>query len=189
MVLDFIRGYIREHGYSPTLREIAVALGIKTPRGVKAHLISLEKKGYITLEPGKARSISIREKSGLPLIGLSAAGSPINVEENYIESYVIDEKLTGRGKHFIVRVTGDSMILRGIDNGDLVVIKEGDNDVKIGDVVLVKINGEVTLKTLMKKSEQELVLKPENPEYPIIRATSSDEVEIIGKAVLVLKKI
>ena len=188
-VLNFIKGYIKTHGYSPTLREIARGTGIKTPRGVKTHLIALSRKGYITFQPGKARSISILKKDNIPLIGMSSAGFPINSEEAHLESFTIDEKLIGSGKHFMVKIAGDSMTNRGIEHGDLVVIKEDSSNIREGDVVLVRINGEVTLKTLFKKTHSELVLKPENPQYPTIRISSEESVEIIGKAILVIKKL
>ncbi len=188
-VLDFIRKYIKTHGYSPTLREIARELGIKTPRGVKTHIKALQKKGYLTFTPYKARSISLLSGEKIPLIGLSAAGAPISSEEYEFEEFTIDEKLIGKGKHFIVKVTGESMLLRGIEDGDLVVIKENPESIKPGDVVLVKINGEITLKTLIQKTDTLIVLKPENPDYPPIKATNLDQVEILGKAVLVLKRL
>ena len=188
-VLDFIKKYIKIHGYSPTLREIAKELGIKTPRGVKIHIKALQKKGYLTFTPYKARSISLLSGEKIPLIGISAAGVPISTEEYEFEGFTIDEKLIGKGKHFIVKVTGESMLMRGIEDGDLVVIKENPESIKPGDVVLVKINGEITLKTLIQKTDTSIILKPENPDYPVIKATNLDQVEILGKAVLALKKL
>ncbi len=188
-VLEFIENYIETQGYSPNLREIAAFLGVKTPRGAQIHIKALERKGFIKIERHKARSIQLVKKyDGIPLVGISSAGIPIDSVEAIRESFQIDRKLTGSGEHFIIQITGDSMVQRGIYDGDLVVVKKEEADIKENDVVLVRLNNEVTLKTI-SMSGNTVILKPENPNYTPIKVSRGDSFEIIGKAVLVIKKL
>lgn len=187
-ILEFIEDYMEINGYPPTYREIANFIGINTPRGVQQHLKALEKKGLIKLTKGKARSIKIMKKlQGLPLVGISSAGHPIESEPSYEENYIIDPKISGTKNGFIVKVSGESLSGIGINDGDMVVITK-DSNPKNGDIVLVKINGEITLK-ILEKSSSRIKLKAANPDYPNIEIKSNDAFEIIGKATLLLRKL
>ncbi len=187
-ILLFIESYIKENGYPPSYREIASHSGITTPRGVQKHLIALEKKGFLKLERGKARGIRIiRKLTGFPFIGISSAGFPINSENISIETYDIDPKLAGTENGFIIRVSGESLINAGIYDGDLILIS-GEKPPREGDIVLARVNGEVTLK-ILKKAKDRVLLKAANPEYPDIEITDNDTLEIIGKAILVIRKL
>ncbi len=189
-ILEFIESYMSLNGYPPTYREIADFFGIRTPRGVQQHLKALEKKGIIKLSKGKARSIKIvrnQHEYGLPLIGISSAGFPIESEPLYNKKIIIDPRLTGTDKGFIVKVSGESLSGIGIHDGDMVVISQDATPVD-GDIVLARVNGEITLK-ILKKLTHGVRLKSANPDYPDIEIKKGDDFEIIGKATLVLRKL
>src|SRR5919199_1807011 len=121
-IYDFIREKIETRGYGPTVREIGLAFGIKSPNGVMCHLKALEKKGLIQREEFSARAIQLTDKSrsaGLPLLGLVAAGSPTQAiaQEERLEL----KDLFGDPHHFALRVRGQSMIDNHIDDGDYVI--------------------------------------------------------------------
>ena len=187
-VLRFIEDYILTNGYPPTYREIASFMGINTPRGVQQHLKALEKKGVLKLIPGKARGIQIIKKPAtFPLIGITSAGMPIDSEPIYDEMFTIDPKLAGQEEGFMVKVKGDSLVGIGIYDGDMVLISQKGYPTN-GDIVLAKINGEITLK-IFYKTKEKAVLKAANPSYRDIEIHEEDHFEIIGKATLVIRKL
>lgn len=169
-ILKAIEDFIRENGFPPTVREIGEQFGI-TVKGAYDHLKAVEKKGFIKCTQNKSRAIELvnrpeqqpAETVMIPLVGRIAAGSPVLAEEN-IEEYLSFPALSvGKGEYFALRVRGDSMIERGIYNGDLAIIKK-QNTAQNGDIVAALLEDEATLK-IFKKTSGKIHLVPANPAY------------------------
>ena len=148
-ILDFIRAYRNEHGISPTQREIRESFQLSSFGTVQKHLKRLEEKGALSRDWNRSRGISPREEreSGrdVPLLGLVAAGRPIEPFPQE-ESIEVPAVLLGRGgDHFVLRVRGESMVEDGILDGDYVVVSRRSN-AESGQTVVALIRGEATLK-------------------------------------------
>ena len=184
-----------ETGFPPTVREIAEKLGYRSPNNVRQHLRLIEQKGYIRLLPGKARGIEIvagtdEEGEGngieIPLVGSVAAGKPIAAIEN-VDNYVTLDRSIFKGEGlFALRIRGDSMIGIGILNGDIVVIRPKAS-AEHGEVVVVVIDGDATLKRFLKENGN-VILRAENPVYSDIVLSSTSSIQIAGKLVGVIRK-
>jgi len=189
-VLEFIRHSVTDQGYPPSLREIGSHLKINGTRAVEKHLNALEKKGYIRKGIG-ARALEVighRTGRAVPIIGRVAAGRPILAEE-YIEgNLIIDEKID-RGKDtFFLRVVGESMKDVGILHGDLVLVKP-QPDANSGEIVVAMVEGEATVKRLIKKRKS-IVLQPENDAFvPIIMTGKNGVLEIVGKVIGLVRTV
>ncbi|MBN1759893.1 MAG: transcriptional repressor LexA [Chitinispirillaceae bacterium] len=196
-VVAYILKYRSENGFPPTVREIASALGYKSPNNVRQHLRLIEQKGFIRLLPGKARGIEVsatlaagefgeEEEEGVPLIGSVAAGKPITAIEN-VEGYVTLDRSIFRGDGlFALRIRGDSMTGMGILNGDIVVVKKK-SQAEHGEVVVVVIDGDATLKRFIKESGM-VKLRAENPAYEDIVLDPNSSLQVAGKLVGVIRK-
>jgi repressor LexA len=195
-VLSFIQKFRQKTGFPPTVREIADALGYRSPNNVRQHLRLIEQKGYIRVLSGKARGIEVTESVpdqtadldavGVPLIGSVAAGAPITATEN-IEGYITLDKSIFRGDDlFALRIRGDSMCGIGILNGDIVVVKKK-NSAEHGEVVVVIIDGDATIKRFMKQ-DGKILLHAENTAYKDIELLSVNSIQIAGKLVGVIRK-
>jgi len=184
-IYKFIVAWQREEGYPPTQAEIRHNLEFRNINTVRGHLVLIEKKGYIHLNPGKARGIQLvrppaqafrQHEESIPLRGTIAAGVPIWAEENIGEYLPIPPAFFGGGELFALNVSGDSMIGAGIRNGDIAVIRKQDC-VDDGEIAAVLIEQEATLKRVYS-SPGLLVLKAENPAFEELRYTKG-EIETI----------
>lgn len=195
-VFSFIVKHRNETGFPPTVREIAQGLGYRSPNNVRQHLRLIEQKGYIRILAGKARGIEITagfsmeaaddHSCEVPLIGNVAAGKPITAIEN-IDGYVTLDKSIFRGEGlFALRIKGDSMTGMGILDGDIVVIRKKQS-AENGEVVVVIIDGDATLKRFIKK-DGKVFLHAENPAYPDIVLSSASSIQVAGKLVGVIRK-
>jgi len=150
-ILDYIKETINAEGYSPSVRDISAALGIKSTSTVHLHLHRLEEMGYIQKEQGKSRTIRVEgASSGVPIVGDVAAGLPIFAEQN-IDGYV-DFAAGGYDKSnlFALHVKGESMKEAGILDGDLLIVNKceyADN----GDIVVALVDNEATVKEFHKE--------------------------------------
>ncbi len=182
-VYQFIIHYLDQHGYAPTLQEIAVHLEIRGNLGVLRHLGALEKKGYIRRTAGSSRGLVVLGRSSsrsLPIVGSVAAG-PLSEALEHIEDYLqVDAALIKGDNSFVLRVRGDSMIEAQIVDGDLAIVtpqSSADN----GDFVVVMVAGEATLKRFYREVDH-IRLQPENSNMqPIILSADAGEVTILGK--------
>ncbi len=193
-ILDFLREYFSYHNYPPTVREIAEAVGLKSPASVHTHLNILEKQGLIKKNPFNSRAIEIIENNteetvlssnteeinqntiSLPIIGHIAAGTPVFAEENIEDYFPIPAAYAPKGTSFMLKVHGESMIEAGIFDGDLIMVNQ-QNTANNGDIVVALIGDSATVKTFYKK-EGHIILKPENASMePFI----ADDVMIQGK--------
>lgn len=196
-VYSFIIRYRQQTGFPPTVREIAQGLGYKSPNNVRQHLRLIEQKGFIRLLAGKARGIEITsfeenvpdeidEGVAVPLIGAVAAGKPITAIEN-VDGYLTLDKSIFKGEGlFALRIKGDSMNGMGILNGDIVVVRKK-STAEHGEVVVVVIDGDATLKRFIKEGSK-ILLRAENPAYSDIVLSSSSSIQIAGKLVGVIRK-
>jgi repressor LexA len=191
-IFDFIKRYLRKHGYPPTVREIGKALGLHSPSTVHAHLAKLEASGLLRRDPSKPRAIELMVdkvkravRPGTPLVGNVAAGAPILAEEN-IEDYLQVPSVIGGedDDDYVLRVRGDSMIDAGILEGDYVVVRPAQT-ASNGEIVVALIEEEATVKRYFKERNG-IRLQAENPDYEPIR---SKDAKVLGKVVGVFRKV
>ena len=168
-VLDFIKAQILERGFPPAVREICQAVNLKSTSSVHSHLETLEKNGYIRRDPTKPRAIEItddifalmrREMSQVPILGEIAAGQPLLAEGNIEDYFPIPLEFMPNKETFLLKVKGDSMINKGILDGDMVLVEESPV-VSNGDMAVVLLEDGATVKTLYKEKDQ-VRLQPEN---------------------------
>ncbi len=194
--LNFIKTYIVSHGYPPTVREIAEAIGVSSPATVQAHLDCLANKGYIKKGNNKNRTIELMVDNEflpqnenvveVPLLGKITAGNPIDAIENPNEYFSLPAYLIPNNKEvFTLNVSGESMINAGILDGDIIIV-ERKNTASNGEIVVAMTeDNEVTLKTFYKENGH-IRLQPENDTMePFI----FDNVFILGKAIGLYRKI
>ena len=206
-VLDCIEACIQEKGYGPTVREICQSLGLSSPSTVHVHLKALEEKGLIKRDPLKSRSITLTHPHDeasvienviapsfgraveVPLVGNVAAGSPILAVENIQEYISLPTGLlhgADEEEAFLLQVSGESMILAGINHGDLLVVHRG-LKAENGDIVVARVGEDsATVKRIF--FEQDAIrLQPENPYMEPIYA-DYQEVAIVGKVIALLRR-
>jgi repressor LexA len=191
-ILVFIKNFLDERGYPPTMREICAHFHF-LPRAAANHVNALVKKGYLTKTPFKSRSLEVvgRNRRGLrelPIVGRVAAGKPILAVEN-IEGAVMLPAEWARGEDsFLLRVEGDSMVDAHICSGDYVVVKR-QSSADHGDIVVALLDNEATVKRFIKERNR-IVLKPENARMdPIIIEEGGASLQIIGKVVGVWRTV
>lgn len=183
----FVSDYTDSNGISPTMQEVADGVGSSkaTVQRYIAQLCEdgiLDYSGYRTMTSTKTKAAAIR----VPVLGTIACGIPKFAEEN-IEEYVrLPVALFGKGNFFILRAYGDSMIEAGIDNGDLVLIRQ-QNYADEGQIVVALMEDEATLKRFYPEPKKHRIrLHPENSCMDDIYV---DNCEIQGVAVKVLKDL
>lgn len=187
-VLEYIGQIFRSTGSAPSVREIAAHFHITSPKGITDHLDALERKGYLTRTPGRARNIRLtHEPDAIPIVGTVAAGTPITALENH-EGNVDLSALFGNGDLFAVKVKGDSMCEAGILEGDLVIVKK-DGRVEQNAVGVAYVDGEATVKRIRRTSGG-FQLVPANPAYqPISIEDSTPGFTLAGPVVGVIRKM
>ena len=174
-IFNFIKEEIESNGYPPTRSEISRTFGFKSPNAAEDHLKALKKKGVLDLAAGTSRGITLNiESSGIPVIGLVSAGGPILAEENIEKTLPKNPGILSHGVDFYLKVKGDSMIDVGIFENDLIAINKN-LPVKTGNIVVARINNEVTVKTLLKLSNKLVILKPENSSYEDLEINPTKE--------------
>lgn len=194
--LKYIKTYIVSHGYPPTVREIAEAIGVSSPATVQAHLDGLANKGYIKKGSNRNRTIELMVENEflpqnenvveVPLLGKITAGNPIEAIQNPNEYFSLPAYLIPKSKEvFTLLVSGESMINAGILDGDIVIV-ERKNTARNGEIVVAMTEeNEVTLKTFYKENGH-IRLQPEND---TMKPFIFDNVFILGKAIGLYRKI
>ena len=193
-MLSIIYDYIKNSGYPPTFEEMKDMLGVSSNQSVIDLLNKLGEKRAIQRSESIARSIAILplgyEILGkpplVPFLGLSHAGSPMEAIQIEGEWQPLSSNVAKLEEEvFLLKVSGDSMINAGIDDGDLVLVKRHKEFVS-GDIVLARIGDDVTIKRFVSEDKPPyLYLKPENPSYEIIHFT--EDVVLDGKVISILK--
>ncbi len=191
-ILKFMKEYIQENHYPPTVREVCAALSIKSTSTVHKDIANLEKAGYITKDHTKSRALiianideepqnnissnsdSLSQNSSevevrhdvvdIPVIGHIAAGTPILAEENIDDAFPIPSRFVSSGNNFMLVVKGESMIEAGIMDGDYILAQQT-NTASNGDIVIAMIDGEFEPEATVKtffKENGHIRLQPEN---------------------------
>lgn len=188
-ILQFITGYLADHGFPPTQREIMRQFKIKSTRGVARHLEALEKKGHLSRPHRGARALEVHgSPRGFPLVGKVAAGRPILAVENIEGRIDLNRSLARWKDAFLLKVKGDSMVQAGILEGDYLLVNPQPN-AEAGEIVVALLNGEATVKRFEKKGDR-ILLHSANPAYRPIEVTrQSGDFRIIGKAVAVIRSL
>jgi repressor LexA len=203
-IFNFIRTFIRERGYPPSVREIGEHFHIY-PRAVFDHLKALEKKGYLRRRGSKSRGLEIlifqgagpsrehlrREGRALireiPVLGRVAAGKPTLAVEHVEGAIPLPTEWVKGKEVFLLRVKGDSMSPYILPN-DYVVVRSQPS-AENGDVVVTLVGEEATVKRFFKKGRK-IELKPENERWETIQIEEgSVEVQILGKVIGVFRKV
>lgn len=190
-IYEYLRWFLNENGYAPSLEEIAGHFGLSSVATVHEHIGNLQDKGLLRRDPNRSRAVELTPPGlaravELPLLGRVAAGSPIEAIADD-ETIVVPEDLLGRGETFVLRVAGDSMIDEHIEDGDYVIVERRDI-ARSGERVIALIDGEsATLKTLFKEPDGRIRLQPASerhtPQY-----YPAERVRVQGVVIGVLRK-
>jgi repressor LexA len=187
-ILEFLTAYTGSHGYPPTVREIGDQFKIFWPAARK-HLQSLERKGFVRINPARSRGIEIvgfqlSGERSIPVVGKIRAGEPTVIIEEIDAHIRVDPSLFPAEDTFSLRVVGDSMRDAGILNGDFVIVKP-QGIVGHGEVGVILVGDEATVKRVLFKDEL-VVLKPENKDMDPV-AYRPEEITIVGKVIGLLR--
>jgi repressor LexA len=191
-IFDFVKQYVSEHGYPPTVRDIGKAIGLTSSSTVHAHLANLEKLGVLRRDPTKPRAIELLKDrarqavapAGLPVVGQVAAGQPVLADEN-IEEYVPVPGIAGGDDgEFVLRVKGDSMKEAGILEGDFVIVRRQETATD-GDIVVALVGEEATVKRFFRENDH-VRLQPENEAMEPIRTR---EAQVLGRVVGLCRRV
>ena len=195
-VLDCIQIYINKTGFPPTRANICKELGFKSPNSAETHLRALEKKGFISIESGASRGISIinseqsdiNDGNSYPVIGLVAAGSPTLASENIENKINCPNDFFNTDFDYFLKVKGLSMKDAGIMEDDLVAVKKT-SDVKNGDIIIARMDDEVTLKYFKRISPKFVELVAANDDFENIKVDLEHQNFVIeGKSVGLIRK-
>ena len=194
--LEYIKQYMAEHGYPPSVREICGGMGLSSPATAHSHLKELENKGYIKKQSSKFRTIELlcdnefseheEDVITVPMLGRVACGDPIEAIENPEDTFALPTSLVPKNKSiFTLQCKGDSMINAGIYDKDIVIIQK-QNEANNGEIVVAMTDdNEVTLKRFYKETDH-IRLQPENEAFsPIILNNCT----ILGTAIGFYRKI
>jgi len=191
-VLDVIRSAMRHRGQPPTVREIGREIGVQSSCTVQRHLDALERKGFISRNRYKYRSIELTDSPippfvravNVPVLGQIAAGTPILAEEHIEDTFPLPLDVVREGDDvFMLKVKGDSMINAGIFDGDLVAVRQQPTAAN-GEIVAAMIEDEATVKRFYKEKNH-VRLEAENPAYePIL----TPDCQILGKVILSVRR-
>jgi repressor LexA len=192
-ILDFISGQITAHGYAPSFEEIAQRFTFRSLATVHEHLTNLERKGYIRRAHNESRGIEVvppRGQTGaseLPLYGLVAAGEPIEAVSGSDTIAVPDELVPRRGRSYVLKVRGQSMIDEHIKDGDFIVVHER-NQADNGQTVVALVQGSsATVKRFYREPGGWIRLEPANPAMTPLRLNERD-VTVQGVVVGVIRR-
>lgn len=206
-VLDFIRQYMDHNYMPPTRAEIARELGFRSANAAEEHLKALARKGAIVMIPGASRGIRLPQNdhtegnlatadkngttatdddNGLPIVGRVAAGSPTLATEHIDEYCPVKPEFFSPRADFLLRVQGLSMKDIGIYDDDLVAVAQT-TQAKNGDIIVARLNDDVTLKRYFRESEQ-VRLVAENQAFDDIIVTAADDFSIEGLYVGVIRR-
>ena len=189
-ILQLIKDFIGETGMPPTRAEIAAKLGFKSPNAAEDHLRALQRKGAIEMIPGSSRGIRVpdMDDDGLPIVGKVAAGEPILALENIDTRIPIQGDFFSPAADYLLRVQGDSMMEIGVLDGDLLAVQKVET-ARTGEVVVARVDDEVTVKRFERKGARNVVLHPENQDYePIEVDLKEQQFSIEGKMVGIIRR-
>ena len=188
---DWLVEYINSSHHAPSIRQMMVAMNLRSPAPIQSRLERLRNKGYIDWTNGKARTIKIlhQPEQGLPILGVISAGGLvepfIEAEEEFDLSYILENS-----DYYILRVTGDSMIDDSIIEGDLVVMREVSSihEAQNNDIVAARIPGQGTTLKRFYRNGNKVTLQPANTKYEPIEV-DVDALELQGILVGIWRSI
>ena len=197
-VMDFLTGFIGEHGYSPSYEEIASSLGLASLATVHKHIQALESKQYLRRSYNHSRSLEVGERyfseekarrpggeASVPLLGRIAAGAPVEAIANPEELHFSD--FVGHEDTFALQVRGESMVEDHICSGDFVLV-EKTGSVRNGDIVVALVdNSEATLKRYYSEPDGRVRLQPANSAMAPIFVDPAN-LQIQGRVLAVMRK-
>jgi repressor LexA len=189
-IFNYIKDYIFNKKFPPTIREVADHFHISTKGGYD-HIKAIEKKGYIKCNLRRSRAIEIlqdlddhhKKLKKIPVLGNVAAGMPLFAEENFDGIVELPATLIGNGRHFALNIQGDSMIDAGIYNGDIAVIKHQET-AENGEIVVAVIDEAVALKRIYIEKNR-IKLQSENASYPPIFTQNA---KVLGKLACIIRQ-
>jgi repressor LexA len=207
-VLQVIRDSVQQHGYPPSMREIAKAVGLTSTSSVAYQLGVLQAKGYLHRDVGRPRTVEVRlpgqpavrpangdiaadapdlpapEAVHVPLVRQVSPGGPVVTGESVLDVIPLPRQLVDQGTLFGLQVAGDAMIQAAIADGDWVVVRE-QPEAEDGDIVVAMIGSETTVKTFQRR-DGHVWLISHNPAYaPVL----GDDAVILGRVVSVLRRL
>ncbi|PYS73434.1 MAG: repressor LexA [Acidobacteria bacterium] len=184
-VYDFIRRYVESNQEPPTMAEIGRQFQMSSSASVHGILAALEREGLIRRIPNVSRGIELVEQSSapneeneIPLLGIVAAGQPIEAILNH-NTVPVPKDMQGRGRTFALRVRGDSMIEENIQDGDIIIVASqstADN----GQVVVALIDGNYATVKKFYREPDFIRLEPANPQYKPIFVKTPERIQIQG---------
>lgn len=189
-ILEYIKSEVQRRGFPPSVREICVAMGIKSTSTVHGHLRRLENRGLLIRDPTKPRALEVvgmvRNTVQVPVVGKATAGLPITAVENIDEylSFTPGFFCSEQDDCFALHVSGDSMVNAGIFDGDIVIVHQ-QASAENGEIIVALIEGEDTTIKRFFKEECRVRLQPENDNY---RPMYFTDVSILGKVVGSIRK-
>jgi repressor LexA len=193
-ILDFVQRFTAKWGYAPSLEEVQHQFRLASPSTVHKHLKNLQAKGVLRREPNRSRGLEVLETEApalegsvdLPLLGTVSAGRPIEAVEQPDTIAVPQGMLGRRGRTYVLKVKGDSMIEDCIQDGDFVIVEER-TDARNGEMVIACLGeGDVTLKRYYREIGQ-VRLQPANAAYEPIYVRDG-EFRIQGIVIGILRK-
>ena len=183
-VFDVIRTFIDANGYSPSLEEIGGSLGLSSVATVHKHISHLVEKGFVRRVWNQNRSIELADDTrgkalDLPLVGTIAAGYPLEALPTAETITVPADMVSGKGRTFVLKIQGESMIGEQIREGDCIIV-ESRQTANNGDMVVALVDGsDATVKRFYKERDQ-IRLEPANPRYKPIMVSPANRVTIQG---------
>ena len=204
-IIEYIAATLHHHGYPPSVREIAAAVGLASTSAVHHHLSALEREGYLERDATQSRALRLKPAAllaadigigsiapgpsgasrSIPIIGEIAAGGPIEAYQDVTESVSVPELIGAGEGTYVLRVRGDSMVGAHIMDGDLVVIRS-QHDARDGDIVVAQVEeNAVTLKRFFRERGR-VRLQPANEDY---EPQYYDDVRVQGKLVGVIRRV
>lgn len=199
-LMDYIMEFSDNHGYIPSVREMAAHIGIKSTSTINYYIDILEQRNLLKRHSGKNRARALEivketptfvryneycpEITNIPLVGTITAGTPILAVENIESQFGFPEDMFGSTDLFMLNVTGESMINAGIYNNDIIVVRK-QNHAENGEIVAALIDDCATVKRFFKEKDR-IRLQPENPTMSPIY---TDNCVILGKVVGLVRKM
>ena len=188
---EWIKKYVKEFQHSPSIRQMMMAMGLKSPAPIQSRLKHLQEKGFISWQEGKARTLQLVEEvfEGIPVMGSIAAGGLIETYSDIQENLDISE-IFNKKEVFALTVNGDSMIDACIADGDMVLMEpiKDPSSIRNGTIVSAMVPGlGTTLKYFVKRGGK-IFLEAANPAYEPIEL-NLEEVIFQGKLLAVWRKV
>ena len=191
LTLEFLRKFIADKGFAPTLKDIAAHIGVKSASTAHFHLERLESKGFIKRgNDGFLELVDVDTPqlgpTAVQLVGVIAAGRPIEAIQNSTMIDLPPSMVDGRGEVYCLEVSGDSMVDAHICDGDIVVVKKQDSADNGQIVVALLDDGSATLKRFRRLKNGKVMLIPANPN---LSPVTLDEVTVQGRVIGVMREL